>query len=209
MPRSSQRLIRFVKRFALAVCSPFSSTKLLIHVRSIHNVLSLTLCRTPPPPKEPTPTPTPPPPPTPLPSFISQFKGTLWFEKFFPDANSEVSIQQNNNKIDHWKELLICNWWCPSKCSLHVTSASALFVIRVNLNFSVLSILVSFSFVITWNWCFSSSTKYYVQISSGDPTGSDSVTTQARLMIDFLKSPSSSSCLLSTRRTRDLSRLRR
>jgi len=44
---------------------------------------------TPPPPKEPTPTPTPPPPPTPLPSFISQFKGTLWFEKFFPDAKAE------------------------------------------------------------------------------------------------------------------------
>ena len=48
--------------------------------------------RTPPPPKEPTPTP-PPPPPTPLPSFITQFKGTLWFENFFPDGNSDVSIQ--------------------------------------------------------------------------------------------------------------------
>ncbi|KAJ7382336.1 hypothetical protein OS493_035613 [Desmophyllum pertusum] len=44
--------------------------------------------RTPLPPKEPTPTP-PPPPPTPLPSFITQFVGTLWFEKFFPGPNSE------------------------------------------------------------------------------------------------------------------------
>lgn len=43
----------------------------------------------PPPTKEPTPTP-PPPPPTPLPSFITQFKGTLWFDKFFPDADSET-----------------------------------------------------------------------------------------------------------------------
>ncbi|KAK3744458.1 hypothetical protein QZH41_012879 [Actinostola sp. cb2023] len=36
------------------------------------------------PPREPTPTPSPP--PTPLPEFITQFKGTLWFEKYFPDA---------------------------------------------------------------------------------------------------------------------------
>jgi len=45
------------------------------------------------PPKEPTPSP-PPPPPTPLPSFITQFKGTLWFENFFPDGNSDVSIKK-------------------------------------------------------------------------------------------------------------------
>ncbi|PFX23697.1 Ribosome biogenesis protein YTM1 [Stylophora pistillata] len=68
-------------------------------VRSIEKLISRPKPRTPdptpspspppPPPKEPTPTP-PPPPPSPLPSFITQFKGTLWFDKFFPNANSET-----------------------------------------------------------------------------------------------------------------------
>ncbi|XP_048577146.1 uncharacterized protein LOC5521505 isoform X2 [Nematostella vectensis] len=39
------------------------------------------------PPREPTP---PPPPPTPLPEFITQFKGSLWFEKFYPDAQPDT-----------------------------------------------------------------------------------------------------------------------
>lgn len=42
---------------------------------------------TPPPPKSPTP----PPPPTPLPDFITQFVGTEWFEKYFPNCNETVS----------------------------------------------------------------------------------------------------------------------
>ncbi|KAL9974561.1 hypothetical protein ACROYT_G011611 [Oculina patagonica] len=67
--------------FHLSLQSENVSAKL--RLRSLLN-------RTPPPPKEPTPTPPPPPPPSPLPSFITQFKGTLWFEKFFPDANSET-----------------------------------------------------------------------------------------------------------------------
>ncbi|XP_033117217.1 WD repeat-containing protein 97-like isoform X2 [Anneissia japonica] len=41
--------------------------------------------RTPSPP--PLPTPSPPRPPTPLPSFITQFKGSEWFEQYFPNAN--------------------------------------------------------------------------------------------------------------------------
>eukprot|EP00057_Strongylocentrotus_purpuratus_P009425 XP_011663899.1 PREDICTED: uncharacterized protein LOC581299 isoform X4 [Strongylocentrotus purpuratus] len=47
-----------------------------------------------PPPKEPTPTPPPPPtpspprPPTPLPQFITQFKGSEWFEQYFPNATN-------------------------------------------------------------------------------------------------------------------------
>lgn len=35
---------------------------------------------------------TPPRPVTPLPQFISQFKGAEWFEKYFPNANENVSI---------------------------------------------------------------------------------------------------------------------
>ncbi|XP_071957525.1 WD repeat-containing protein 97-like isoform X2 [Antedon mediterranea] len=41
--------------------------------------------KTPSPP--PLPTPSPPRPPTPLPDFFTQFKGSDWFEKYFPDAN--------------------------------------------------------------------------------------------------------------------------
>jgi hypothetical protein len=52
------------------------------------------------PPREPTP---PPPSPTPLPDFITQFKGTLWFEKFFPDAHPDVSRQYT-----HWYVELMC-----------------------------------------------------------------------------------------------------
>ncbi|XP_041453812.1 WD repeat-containing protein 97-like isoform X10 [Lytechinus variegatus] len=49
-----------------------------------------------PPPKEPTPTPPPPPtpspprPPTPLPQFITQFKGSEWFEQYFPNATNRT-----------------------------------------------------------------------------------------------------------------------
>ncbi|XP_071494014.1 uncharacterized protein [Diadema antillarum] len=50
----------------------------------------------PPPPKEktptppPLPTPSPPRPPTPLPQFITQFKGTEWFEQYFPNATNRT-----------------------------------------------------------------------------------------------------------------------
>jgi len=65
---------------------------LLGNVSTIIFFYRFSVDRPPSPPKEPTPTP-PPPPPTPLPSFITQFKGTLWFENFFPDGNSDVSVE--------------------------------------------------------------------------------------------------------------------
>ncbi|ELT93743.1 hypothetical protein CAPTEDRAFT_227356 [Capitella teleta] len=48
---------------------------------------------TPPPPVKRIPTPppkTPSPPPSPLPGFISQFKGTQWFDKYFPNCNEKT-----------------------------------------------------------------------------------------------------------------------
>ena len=45
--------------------------------------------RSSPPPKSPSP---PPRQATPLPDFITQFKGTEWFEKYFPSCNENVSI---------------------------------------------------------------------------------------------------------------------
>ena len=38
----------------------------------------------------------PPKPKTPLPDFISQFKGHEWFDKYFPNANENVSVRSES-----------------------------------------------------------------------------------------------------------------
>nr|KAG5693101.1 hypothetical protein BaRGS_014051 [Batillaria attramentaria] len=60
---------------------------------------------TPPPPRSPTP----PPPPTPLPDFISQFVGTEWFEKYFPNCNetSELATMPKPWTGDHFVNMIM------------------------------------------------------------------------------------------------------